>query len=183
VLVCDTDVTGALRAARRLMRVINEPITLSSGQQSVVHASVGVAVSGPEAQTPEDVLRNADLAMYTAKSENRPYALFEPALHHRIRARRSLALELERAAERGEFVAHYQPVVSLVDGTIQAFEALARWEHPERGLLEPSEFLSVAEEAGLIFEVGSTVRRQALRAASQWQDAHPDAAGSSPTAG
>jgi EAL domain-containing protein (putative c-di-GMP-specific phosphodiesterase class I) len=115
--------------------------------------------------------------MYTAKSENRPYALFEPALHHRIRARRSLALELERAAERGEFVAHYQPVVSLVDGTIQAFEALARWEHPERGLLEPAEFLSVAEEAGLIFEVGSTVRRQALRAASEWQDAHPEAGG------
>jgi diguanylate cyclase (GGDEF)-like protein len=177
VLVCDTDVTGALRAARRLIRVINAPITLSSGQQSVVHASVGVAVSGADAATPEDVLRNADLAMYTAKSESRPYALFEPVLHHRIRARRSLALELERAAERGEFVAHYQPVVSLVDGTIQAFEALARWEHPERGLLEPAEFLSVAEEAGLIFEVGSTVRRQAMRAASEWQDAHPEAAG------
>ena len=72
--------------------------------------------------------------------------------------------------------AFFQPVVSLVDGTIQAFEALARWEHPERGLLEPAEFLSVAEETGLIFEVGASVRAQALRAASDWQDAHPDAA-------
>ena len=135
VLVRETDAAGALRAARRLIDVINAPIALSSGQQAAVHASVGVAVTGPDASTPEELLRNADLAMYTAKTEERPYALFEPALHHRIRARRSLALELERAAERGEFVSYFQPVVSLVDGTIQAFEALARWEHPERGLL------------------------------------------------
>ena len=176
VLVRDTEPAGALRAARRLIDVITAPITLSAGQQAAVHASVGVAVSGPDACTPEELLRNADLAMYTAKSEDRPYALFEPALHHRIRARQSLALELERAAERGEFVAHFQPVVSLVDGTIQAFEALARWEHPERGLLEPAEFLSVAEETGLIFEVGASVRAQALQAVSGWHDAHPDAA-------
>ena len=176
VLVRETDAAGALRAARRLIDVINAPITLSSGQQAAVHASIGVAVTGPDASTPEELLRNADLAMYTAKTEDRPYALFEPALHHRIRARRSLALELERAAERGEFVSYFQPVVSLVDGTIQAFEALARWEHPERGLLEPAEFLSVAEETGLIFEVGASVRAQALRAAGEWQDAHPDAA-------
>jgi diguanylate cyclase (GGDEF)-like protein len=176
VLVRDTDAAGALRAARRLIDVINAPIALSSGQQAAVHASVGVALTGADAGTPEELLRNADLAMYTAKTEDRAYALFEPVLHHRIRARRSLALELERAAERGEFVSYFQPVVSLVDGTIQAFEALARWEHPERGLLEPLEFLSVAEETGLIFEVGASVRAQALRAASEWQDAHPDAA-------
>ena len=175
VLVRDSDAHGAVHTARRLIDVINAPIVLSSGHQAVVHASVGIAVSGADVHTPEDLLRNADLAMYTAKTEERAWALFEPALHHRIRARRSLALELERAVERGEFIAHYQPVVSLVDGTIQAFEALARWQHPERGLLPPSEFLSVAEESGLMFEVGASVRAQALRCASGWQDAHPEA--------
>ena len=165
VLMRDTDAAGAIRATERLIDLINAPISLSSGHQATVHASVGVAVTGPDASTPEELLRNADLAMYTAKTEERAYALFEPALHHRIRDRRSLALELEQAAERGEFVAYYQPVVSLVDGTIQAFEALARWQHPERGLLEPAEFLSVAEETGLIFEVGASVRTQALRSA------------------
>ncbi len=177
VLVRDSDAVGAVRAAERLIDVINVPIALSSGHQAAVHASVGIAVSGADAATPEDLLRNADLAMYTAKTEERAWALFEPALHHRIRARRSLALELERAVERGEFVSYYQPVVSLVDGTIQAFEALARWEHPERGLLAPADFLSVAEESGLMFEVGASVRAQALRCASHWQDAHPEAGG------
>jgi diguanylate cyclase (GGDEF)-like protein len=175
VLVRDTDPAGAVRAAKRLIAVINAPISLSSGHQATVHASVGVAVTGPDAATPEELLRNADLAMYTAKTEERPYALFEPVLHHRIRVRRSLALELEGAAERGEFVAYYQPVVSLVDGTIQAFEALARWQHPEQGLLVPADFLSVAEESGLIFELGASVRTQALHCAGMWQDAHPEA--------
>ncbi|MFI5056234.1 MAG: putative bifunctional diguanylate cyclase/phosphodiesterase [Actinomycetota bacterium] len=175
VLVRDTDAAGAMRAAKRLIDVINAPISLSSGHQATVHASVGVAVTGPDASTPEELLRNADLAMYTAKTEERACALFEPALHHRIRDRRSLALELEQAAKRGEFVAYYQPVVSLVDGTIQAFEALARWQHPERGLLEPADFLSVAEDTGLIFEVGASVRAQALQCAGRWPDAHPEA--------
>jgi diguanylate cyclase (GGDEF)-like protein len=175
VLVRDTNAAGALRAAKRLIDVVDAPIALSSGHQAIVHASVGIAVTGPDATTPEELLRNADIAMYTAKTEERSCALYEPELHHRIRARRSLALELERAAERGEFVVHYQPVVSLADGTIQAFEALARWQHPERGLLLPEEFLSVAEESGLIFEVGACVRDQALRCAGEWQDAHPDA--------
>jgi EAL domain-containing protein (putative c-di-GMP-specific phosphodiesterase class I) len=115
--------------------------------------------------------------MYTAKTEERAFALYEPALHQRLLSRRSLALEIERAVERDEFVPYYQPVVSLVDGTIQAFEALARWQHPERGLLAPAEFLSVAEESGLMFEVGASVREQALRCASTWQDAHPEASG------
>ncbi len=176
VLMRDTRAADAERAARRLLDVINAPIVLSSGHQATVHASVGVAVSGPSASTPEELLRNADLAMYTAKAEDRPCAIYEPILHQRIRGRRALALEVERAAERGEFVAFYQPVVSLVDGTIQAFEALARWDHPERGMLAPAEFLSVAEESGLTFEFGARVRAQALRSAAEWQDAHPEAA-------
>jgi diguanylate cyclase (GGDEF)-like protein len=175
VLVRDTNADGAVRAAKRLIEVVDAPIALSSGHQAIVHASVGIAVTGPDATTPEELLRNADIAMYTAKTEERSCALYEPALHQRIRVRRTMALELEGAAERGEFVSYYQPVVSLADGTIQAFEALARWQHPERGLLRPDEFLTVAEESGLIFEVGASVRAQAFRCAGEWQDAHPDA--------
>ena len=114
--------------------------------------------------------------MYKAKSDgNRRWALYEPVLHRRLRHRHELASELEGSVERGEIVVHYQPAVSLADGTIHAFEALARWQHPERGLLLPGDFLGVAEEVGLINEIGSCVIEQAFRCASEWQDAYPGA--------
>jgi EAL domain-containing protein (putative c-di-GMP-specific phosphodiesterase class I) len=123
----------------------------------------------------EELLRNADIAMYKAKSDgNRRWALYEPVLHRRLRHRHELASELEGSVERGEIVVHYQPAVSLADGTIHAFEALARWQHPERGLLLPGDFLGVAEEVGLINEIGSCVIEQAFRCASEWQDAVPE---------
>jgi EAL domain-containing protein (putative c-di-GMP-specific phosphodiesterase class I) len=117
------------------------------------------------------LIRNADIAMYSAKRVDRQrFALYEPGLHGRLRHQRQLALDLEQAVERGEIVVHYQPIVSLVDGSIRAFEALARWEHPERGLIMPSEFLGAAEDSGLIVELGLSVIDQAFRCVRTWPE-------------
>ncbi|HXJ62743.1 MAG TPA: EAL domain-containing protein [Actinomycetota bacterium] len=173
ILLPSTDTDGAERTAQRLAASIDAPFLLASGHQATVHASIGIAVAGPQEATAEELLRNADLAMYTAKSSEHRAVLYQPALHDRLRRRRKLALEVERGIEHGEFTVHFQPVVSLVDGTIQAFEALARWQHPERGLLTPDEFLGVAEENGLISTIGAIVREQAFACASSWQSHLP----------
>ena len=148
-----------------------------TGKEAKIHASIGIAVTGPHAATAEELIRNADIAMYTAKRKGHGRsALYEHALHSRLRQQGRLALELEHAVERRELVAHYQPVVSLVDGTIQAFEALVRWPHPERGLLAPSEFIDIAEESGLMFEVGRCVLAEAFQSARTWEETIPEAA-------
>jgi len=177
VLLKGTSDEGAEQVATRLVDALHPPFTLAAGHQVVVRASIGIAVSGAEAASTEELLQNADLAMYTAKSDERRRSHYQPELHNLLRRRRGLALELEHAVDRGEIVAHFQPVVSLADGTIQAFEALARWQHPARGLLAPAEFLSVAEDCGLISEIGASVRQHAFRCANEWANAHPDAAG------
>ncbi|MDH4353719.1 MAG: EAL domain-containing protein, partial [Actinomycetota bacterium] len=176
VLLPDTTEAEAEVVAGRVVEALNAPFTLSSGQQAVVRASIGIAATGADALSVEDLLRNADLAMYTAKTDERRQSHYQPALHARLRRDRETAQELEKAVERGEILAHFQPVISLADGSIQAFEALARWQHPQRGLLAPAEFLSIAEECGLIADIGAGVRRHAFRCANGWQDVHPDAA-------
>jgi len=169
-----TDAAGAEHAARRIAEALNATFSVQ-GKDAKIHASIGIAVTGPHAETAEELIRNADIAMYAAKSdEHRRSALYEHALHSRLRQQGRLALELEHAVERGELVAHYQPIVSLVDGTIQAFEALVRWPHPERGLLVPGEFLATAEESGLMIDVGRSVLQQAFRSAQVWQETLPD---------
>src|SRR5262249_32073359 len=109
--------------------------------------------------------------------ESRRWVLYEPVLHTKMRRQRRLALELESAIERGELLVEYQPIVSLADGTIDAFEALVRWRHPQRGLLLPVEFLEAAEDSGLMVEIGTSVLEQAFSCASDWPDAVPSAAG------
>jgi diguanylate cyclase (GGDEF)-like protein len=176
LLLENTDAAGAEHAAQRVADALNASFSVS-GREAKVHASIGVAVTGPHATTAEELIRNADIAMYAAKNdEHRRSALYEPAFHSRLRHQRRLALELETAVERGDLVLHYQPIISLVDGTIQAFEALVRWQHPERGLLLPGEFLHTAEESGLMIDIGKYVLEQSARSAQAWQDVHPDAA-------
>ena len=175
VLLEKTDAPGAERAAQRVADALSAKFSVS-GREASVHASIGIALTGPHAMSAEELLRNADIAMYKAKSDgNRRWALYEPVLHRRLSHRHELASELEGSVERGEIVVHYQPAVSLADGSIQAFEALARWHHPERGLLLPGDFLGVAEEVGLMNEIGNCVIEQAFRCASEWQDALPEA--------
>ncbi len=168
VLIHGADQDAAEHAARRLGEALIAPFALETGEASI-HASIGIALSGPEAATAQDLIRNADLAMYTAKQlERQPYAVYEPRLHGRLREERRLALDLESAVRRGEIDVMYQPIVSLADGGIHAFEALVRWRHPERGLLLPSDFIGTAETTGLIVEIGMNVAEQALPFARTW---------------
>jgi diguanylate cyclase (GGDEF)-like protein/PAS domain S-box-containing protein len=167
------DETEAARVARRIIDDIRQPIDLG-GHQVFVGASVGIALSHNGEDRAEDLLRDADLAMYRAKERGRSrYEVFETTMGARARLRLDLEAELRRALDNDELVLHYQPEVSLVSGRIVGTEALVRWEHPERGLLMPDEFIPVAEETGLILALGRQVLERACRQAEQWQQKFP----------
>jgi EAL domain-containing protein (putative c-di-GMP-specific phosphodiesterase class I) len=134
------------------------------------HVSVGIAVGAAGVTTGEDLIRNADIAMYSVKRSERAYTLYEADLHETLRAQRQLGLDLETALERREILVHYQPVVRLSDGEIEGFEVLARWPHPTRGFLSAADFLPAAEETGLTVELGRLVLQQALEAARRWPE-------------
>ena len=166
VLVRDANPEAAVAATRRVLDAIDGTYALSCGEVSC-HASIGVAV-GTDATNAEDLVRNADIAMYSVKRSERSFTVYEAELHEKLRAQRQLALDLEAALERGELLAYFQPVVRLADGEIEGFEVLARWPHPSRGLLPAAEFLPIAEETGLTVELGHLVLQQALSAARRW---------------
>ncbi len=175
ILLEDIDADAAAATAERLASSLGKPFSIA-GRQIRVHVSVGIALSRSGTATTQELLRNADTAMYTAKADDhRRFAFYEANLHSRLRRHRKLVLEIERAVDYGEIEVHYQPVVSLADDGLQAFEALARWRHPDRGLLPATEFMSLAEEAGVMRKLGATVREQAFEFARQWQDTYPDA--------
>jgi diguanylate cyclase (GGDEF)-like protein/PAS domain S-box-containing protein len=167
------DVSEATEVAERLQKELSAPFNLS-GREVFTTVSIGVAPSTLGYAHPEDVLRDADTAMYRAKSLGKArYALFDRAMHSRAVDIMQLETDLRRAVERGEFVLHYQPIVSLEDFTISGFEALARWQHPERGLIGPDEFIPVAEEMGLISALGDWVLAEAARQMKEWQSRYP----------
>ncbi len=139
--------------ADRILKRLAAPFLLD-GRQVFAAVSIGIARSSSGA-TPEDLLRNADTAMYHAKAHGRGrYEVFDPGMRQRAIARMELEADLKRAVKSGEFVLHYQPKVSLVSQRVTGFEALIRWNHPTRGLLYPGEFISIAEETGLILALG-----------------------------
>jgi diguanylate cyclase (GGDEF)-like protein len=171
VLLERTDVDAAERAADRLVKALRSPFVLS-GHEMSIHASIGIA-GHYGADTADELLRNADVAMYSAKDNGkRGYAVYEPEMHARVRRRQELIAQVERAVQRSEITAHYQPIVSLVDGSTIALEALARWQHPERGLVPPGSFIPIAEETGLMVPIGRTILRQACRDLAIWQKNH-----------
>jgi diguanylate cyclase (GGDEF)-like protein len=167
VLVREADAEAAIAAARRMLDEIDGTYRLGCGDVAC-HVSVGIAVGAAGITTGEDLIRNADIAMYSVKRSERAYTLYEADLHEKLRAQRQLALDLEAALERREILVHYQPVVRLSDGEIEGFEVLARWPHPTRGLLSAADFLPAAEETGLTVELGRLVLHQALAAARRW---------------
>ncbi|HEY1564520.1 MAG TPA: EAL domain-containing protein [Gaiellaceae bacterium] len=169
VLVRDAGPEVAVAAARRMLAALDGTYVLGCGDVAC-HVSVGVAVGVAGETSGEDLIRNADIAMYSVKRSDRAYTLYEAELHEELRAQRQLGLDLEAALERREIVVHYQPVVRLEDGVIEGFEVLARWPHPTRGLLTAADFLPAAEETGLTVELGRLVLHQALEAARRWPE-------------
>ena len=163
------------RSARTLTERIAAAFTspfLLRGESHVVSASTGVVMCAGGDVEPEDLLRDADAAMYRAKERGRGrYEMFDDAMRARVVGRLNTENELRRALAEDELVVHYQPYYSLADQTIAGVEALVRWEHPERGLLLPGEFIPVAEESGLIVPLGAVVMRQACHDASRWHEA------------
>jgi diguanylate cyclase (GGDEF)-like protein/PAS domain S-box-containing protein len=161
--------------AERLAEAIARPVALIEGEVFVT-ASVGIALSGGAADTPETLLRNADAAMYRAKELGRDRAeLFDPREHRRAVDDLRTGNALHRAVERGELRVHYQPMIDLDHGSLMGFEALIRWEHPERGLVPPMEFVPLAEETGLIVPLGVWALEEACKQAVRWHEATPDA--------
>jgi diguanylate cyclase (GGDEF)-like protein/PAS domain S-box-containing protein len=150
--------------------VLESPFDLN-GHQAVVDLSIGIALSPGDGMEVDELLKHADLALYGAKSEGRGTCrYFEPEMNVRMKRRRSLEFDLRKALSAGELQLHYQPVVSLKSGAIVGCEALLRWQHPERGVITPGEFIPVAEETGLINAVGEWVLRRACAEAVTWPD-------------
>jgi diguanylate cyclase (GGDEF)-like protein/PAS domain S-box-containing protein len=157
---------------RRLLEAFDAPF-LVDGQQLVVTASIGIAVPGEGSSTvTEEVLRDADLAMYAAKEAGKArIERFEPSMHTRMLQRHLLEAELRTALDDGQLVVFYQPTVSLEDHRIRGVEALVRWQHPDRGLVPPGDFIPLAEESGLIVPLGAWVLREACRQVAEWRRA------------
>ena len=165
------DERSAQLLAERISTAFATPFVLR-GETHTVSVSTGVVVCAGGEVEPEDLVRDADAAMYRAK-ERGPgrYELFDDALRARVVGRLKTENDLRRALADDQLVVHYQPYYSLADSTIAGVEALVRWEHPERGLLLPGEFIPVAEESGLIVPLGAMVMRQACHDASHWREA------------
>jgi diguanylate cyclase (GGDEF)-like protein len=154
--------------ARRLVVELNRPYDIS-GQQINTGASFGIAFAPDDGDDGALLLRKADIALYRAKAENRrAYRFFEPAMDSELQSRRHFEIEFRQALRDEAFEVFYQPTLDAGSRTIQNFEALVRWRHPERGLVAPGEFIPFAEEAGLIAPLGEWVLRAACREAVRW---------------
>ena len=159
----------AEHVARRVLDVLRDPFTVS-GTSVTVRASLGIAVADNSDANATSLMRHADVAMYVAKGAGRNrYVLFAPGMESEVVHRRKLRGELEHAMELNQFILHYQPVVNLITGEITAVEALVRWHHPLRGIVAPGEFIGVAEESGLIMQLGEFVLRTACATTLQLQ--------------
>jgi diguanylate cyclase (GGDEF)-like protein len=159
----------AARVARRALELLERPIEVA-GREVLLTASIGIAVGR---ESPDDLLRNADIAMYEAKGRGKGrYELFQRDMHRAMSERLELEQDLKRATEANELELHFQPIVQLETGAVTGLEALVRWRHPERGLVPPLDFIPLAEEGGQIHEIGRWVMREAFREASGWRERH-----------
>jgi diguanylate cyclase (GGDEF)-like protein/PAS domain S-box-containing protein len=158
----------ATALAYRAIDTVGEPY-LIEGREVVIGTSVGIAVAPTDGQTAEQLMRNADLALYRAKADGRrTYRFFEPDMDAQMQVRQALEDDLRKALPGGEFEVHYQPVVNLKSDDVSGFEALIRWRHPEKGLVAPGTFIPLAEEIGFIVPLGEWALREACAAAAKW---------------
>jgi diguanylate cyclase (GGDEF)-like protein len=167
------DPAEAVRVAERITEELRWPFIVE-GRELYVTASIGISLGDARTHDPDALLREADTAMYRAKGEGEGFRVFDPSMYERAFRRLEVENDLRRAIEREEFVVHFQPIVRLDDdGGVWRIEALVRWEHPERGLLDPDEFVPVAEESGLVVPIGEQVLEQACRRGVEWQREFP----------
>ncbi|MFL5843654.1 MAG: putative bifunctional diguanylate cyclase/phosphodiesterase [Solirubrobacteraceae bacterium] len=170
VILCE-DITGAHQAisvAERVSSALAAPFVLGD-DEAFVRTSIGIAMATGQESRPEALLRDADAAMYRAKEKGGGvYEVFDDDMRARAVKRLEIENALYRAHERGEFLLHYQPQVSMATGAVAGMEALVRWRHPERGLVTPGEFIGSAEETGLIIEIGEWALREACRQLARW---------------
>jgi len=163
------DSSNAIRVANWIQNEYTSPFNLKD-HDVFVSTSIGIVLSTTGYQRPEDVLRDADIAMYSAKAKGKArYEIFEPGMRDRILERLSLESDLRRAIDNQELRIHYQLIVSLMTGKMAGFEALVRWQHPQRGLISPADFIPMAEETGLIIPLDRWVMREACRQMVEWQ--------------
>lgn len=161
---------SSIALAERIIEVVGQPNSID-GHDVTVGASVGIAVARPGDMNTENFLKSADLAMYSAKSDGRgTYRMFDPEMDAIVQARRLLERDMRTALAQDGFKLFYQPLVNLQTKKVTAFEALMRWQHPERGMVPPSDFIPVAEEMGLIVQLGEWALRQACAEATEWPD-------------
>jgi diguanylate cyclase (GGDEF)-like protein/PAS domain S-box-containing protein len=171
------DVLDACAVADRLLQTLAKAYPVPGGE-IIMSASIGIALAGPSYEQPEELLRDADTAMYWAKARGRAgYALFDTTMHTHATERLRLEMDLRLAIEREELVVHYQPIVALDSGELRGFEALVRWVHPQRGMVAPGAFLPLAEETGLIVAIDRIVLGAACRQLRAWEAAAPAARG------
>ncbi len=161
---------SAVQLAERLQHVLRQPLQIA-GNDISTSASIGITFSDFGYHTPEEVLRDADIAMYKAKASGKArHALFDAGMHAKVSERVRLEGDLRRALAVGELSLAYQPLFNLVNGRLQGFEALARWRHPERGLISPALFIPVAEESGLMVPISDFMLDQSCRQLRRWQN-------------
>jgi len=164
------DPADATALAQAVIEALSEPYDID-GQQAVIGVSIGISVGPGDGSNPDKLLRNADLALYRAKSDGRgTFRFFEPVMDLQMQTRRVLEQDLRKALPSGEFELYYQPVVNLASKEISGFEALIRWNHPSKGMISPADFIPLAEEIGFIVPMGEWVIRQACATAAQWPD-------------
>jgi predicted signal transduction protein with EAL and GGDEF domain len=160
----------ATAVANRIIEELAVPFDLD-GHQAVIGACIGISIAPNDGCDADDLLKKADMALYRAKEEGRgTYRFFEPEMDARMQRRRALEFDLRRALALRQFEVHYQPLVNLESDQVSGFEALVRWRHPERGMVQPNDFIPLAEETGLIGPIGNWVLNQACSDAMKWPD-------------
>ncbi len=164
------DTTIVERVARMILDSLSKPFRLGE-EEAYISASIGITLYPGDSQVIEDLYRNADQAMYVAKSQGRNrYSYFTPALQAAAQSRLRLINDMRVALSDGQFRLHFQPVVDLGSGQITKVEALIRWQHPQRGMVSPLEFIPLAEETGMILEIGDWVFRESVRWVKRWRE-------------
>jgi len=166
----DLKASEAAALATRLIETISTPYKIE-GNEIIIGASIGIAIAPVDGVSPDHLMQNADIALYRAKSDGRnTFRFFQVGMDSQTQARRLLMLELRTALIRSEFEVYYQPIHDLKQNRIICFEALVRWQHPSRGLVSPAEFIPLAEESGLIVQIGEWVLKKACLDAASWPD-------------